>query len=417
MAAEEDPFENHALVTRARSIKALINDLAELNESDQISVTRLRAALDYIEVHLRASDPSLVSDRLVSAIDETMAEIETHLTSLRDSPEVVVSSSIRESVESLLYKCVDFPVVGSVADLAPVRTAIESLASFAASEREKLSAELAGLREEIEKAKPSLTSSHESVAEKITAAETAVQELTAAVETQKNEIKAAAESQSTAFTTSETERKSEFKAFLNDLQTEHTTIQNNVIKKGEDTVKEVLERAQELEKQIEKRRDEVDNTAEAVGLAATIRGFRGYADQQKRIADWWRFGAIAALLAIVVLGLWTLKNSVDGDLDLQRSLIKGSIGTALATIAGYSGRQSSHHRREERAARRLGLEVAAFDPFIANLPEDRQLALKEFMTLRIFGHLEDEAAEADRWGDHHPSAQSVLALIKKDRSE
>ena len=65
----------------------------------------------------------------------------------------------------------------------------------------------------------------------------------------------------------------------------------------------------------------------------------------------------------------------------------------LLSFAVYASRQSILHRISERKARSFFLQVQAFDPFIAALPEETpRHAMKEELSKRIFGP--EESAEA-----------------------
>lgn len=415
----EEASEQHPLAVRAQELVAKLESLDSIEAPHQETVVRAKAALDAAQVTIEGSNPLLISSKAEAALKDSFDDLETAIPAFTDDATTATPDDFKSAVEDILYRLVDFPVVVQPESLETIRAGLSGFREFAEKETETLAGAAATLRQQLDDLREVIQQGDEEAKTKLDGITQTVSELSAAVEVQKEELRTAISSQADLFSTEQKERQSSFKTFLDQVQAEHKGIQDNVIKKGEDSVADVLKRAEAIVEKIDARHKEVVNTAEAVGLTATISGFVGYADQQKRAADWWRRGAVAALLGIVVLGFITLLIAEGGDLDVQLSLLKGSIATALAFLAGYAGKQSGHHRREERRSRRLGLEIHAFDPYIANLPDNRQMALKEFMALRAFGHLDDEEAGEDRWGEHQPSAQKVLDLLRRvdtDRS-
>jgi uncharacterized phage infection (PIP) family protein YhgE len=406
----EQNGEPHPIAERARNLVTRLDSLEDVAEEHQQPVLRAKASLEQLISTVRASNPLLLSTRALDPLSDQLTALENALPVLEGTATTATGADFEGAIEELLYRLSDVLVIQRPEDAEPVRTAIAGVTEFAKQQTASLRTALDELAASIEEAKAHTESSIATLKEDLS-------ELTAAIQVQKEELNTALESQKALFETEQKNREATFATKLEEILAEHKTVQTKVVEDGEESVKEVLQRAEGLANQIDKRKEEVEATAEAVGLTATISGFTGYADQQKKSADWWRRGAVAALVAIVALGLATLAWSDEADFTLQQSLLKGSIGTALAILAGYAGTQSGHHRREERRSRRLGLEVAAFDPYVANLDTDRQKALKEFMALRVFGHLEDPDTDVDKWGEHQPSAQKVMDLLRRDKGE
>jgi hypothetical protein len=65
--------------------------------------------------------------------------------------------------------------------------------------------------------------------------------------------------------------------------------------------------------------------------------------------------------------------------------VRLGITLALAIPATYAARESSGHRKVERATRRLELELASLDPYLEKLPEEMRHEVKKGLSERFFG--------------------------------
>jgi hypothetical protein len=52
---------------------------------------------------------------------------------------------------------------------------------------------------------------------------------------------------------------------------------------------------------------------------------------------------------------------------------KSTVGLIGLIVAGYAARQAAEHRAEERTAKRLGLDLAALEPFLENVEDPKEL--------------------------------------------
>lgn len=75
----------------------------------------------------------------------------------------------------------------------------------------------------------------------------------------------------------------------------------------------------------------------------------------------------------------------------QRSLIALTAGA----VATYAARQSSRHRTAELDARRVELDLAAIEPFLAGIPRTEHDAVVIFLARRLFGRDKVSVGEAD----------------------
>ena len=98
-------------------------------------------------------------------------------------------------------------------------------------------------------------------------------------------------------------------------------------------------------------------------------------------------------------------NEPEGTLDARRT----AYALSLAAAATYTGKQSAHHRRNERRSRQFELETAAIGPYIEGLEPNNQEAIQAYMALQTFGHF-DESELDTSWTPE--SLQKVLDTLK-----
>lgn len=146
---------------------------------------------------------------------------------------------------------------------------------------------------------------------------------------------------------------------------------------------EILDRIKETKAQAEK-------VLQGLGAAATATHYGKYAEDEKKSADRYRLIAggliIAAAfwLSLVAFNAWGLGT---GDNVWVWLFQRVGVPTALVTVGTLAMRESSGHRRQERAARQNQLVLTTVDPFVATLPDDarndiRAEAAKALFVLR-----------------------------------
>lgn len=111
----------------------------------------------------------------------------------------------------------------------------------------------------------------------------------------------------------------------------------------------------------------VDNTARNA-----IAGEYGtWADSQAKAALAWTVVAVVVGLGTTAGLIYALSYASDDS--IQFTLYKTGIGVVGLIVAGYCARQAGEHRREERVAKRLHLDLRALEPFLRQVENPTQL--------------------------------------------
>jgi hypothetical protein len=146
-------------------------------------------------------------------------------------------------------------------------------------------------------------------------------------------------------------------------------------------------REDEVMKGLEASRVRVEEVVGVLVASSTAGGFAKEANQQKEEADTWRIRAIWLGFLALGIAVFAVVYAIAVKTETNLILAKAAAAVAAAGIAGYAAKQSAEHRGREAVARRLALEVAAFDPMAEALddPDKRQEARKAYMDKLFVG--------------------------------
>lgn len=160
--------------------------------------------------------------------------------------------------------------------------------------------------------------------------------------------------------------------------------------------------------QIKDLKSQADELVGAVGLAVTSTEYSKYAEQERKAANFWRGIAASSFgLAFVVFLLMLLAGlggQITGDTPWQLVVFKVTGSAGLLALGYYAGRESKSHREAERTAKSIQLDLAALEPFIANMPEDQKERIRLGAAQRLFVNTQLPRSAAEP--AEHPSEPS-----------
>lgn len=394
LAVQPEQYEIHAVWTVLDSIHDLLNgDLQPCDDDSRYDVRRLQAAAEFAD-GLRDIDPVLVEP-------QGLVDLQSHLQGILNALNTYASDPERQR-NYLQAAASNVPNVLSVGrsyfPWAQPDEAARAVKAAATRYKNSLDSEVERLIERIDDLEAQLAQAKESRATAEQAAQTRLAELAQTVEARGADVDAIAE-RAEALTTSQEV------SYQKEAQTRDTKFQE-WLKQLEDAEKaRVAEAAIAEEERLAAvgEADEAARKARDEEAKALIAALEDYRDQAKALVDttsrhavageyesWAARQAKAAIMwtiAAVVIGLGTVAGLVvaigsASDDSLQFTLYKTSISIIGLIIAGYAARQASEHRREERTAKRLALDLAALGPFLEHV-EDAE-PLRQAVAMRVF---------------------------------
>lgn len=212
-----------------------------------------------------------------------------------------------------------------------------------------------------------------------------VSSMTATVTAQSQRLDQAINSYQTSYSEAEASRSESHQRALEKLAEDTLSVTERARTQSDEVLNEQKEAAQQIIDEVAVLRDQAVELVNAVGLTGTATEYGRYAEQERRSANSWRFGAVSVFACSFLIFLITLLVShVDEKTPWQFMAVR--FGGSLALLAGgvYMAKESSQHRQEERRAKSVQLDLAALDPFIVNLPPEQRESIKAAAASRLF---------------------------------
>lgn len=118
-------------------------------------------------------------------------------------------------------------------------------------------------------------------------------------------------------------------------------------------------------------------------------GFQKNENTERNVATVWA-GIAAVSLAVLVYFSVSFASTAIGapssdGIHWETVIAKLVVTFSLAGLAGYAGRESSHHRVAERRYRQAELELSSLSPFLGDLKETDRHAMPKQFAERFFG--------------------------------
>lgn len=427
---QREQYAAHAVWTTLEAVQALLDtDLHPWDDASRYDVQRLHAIAEFVD-GLRDSEGVLVEPQALN-------DLQSHLQSLHNS--LAAYSGNREANRGHLSAAAShIPNLLSVGrtyfifDLPgdPGR------GTKAAATRYKnaLDAEVDRLTAQVDALQAQLAEAQTVREENELAANQRLEELTNTIQGRGVDIDALAvklqaqiDEQRTAFEADTTSRASAFKASLQAAADEEAAriaaaneAENERLAAAEDSEAQARARhdssAKELIGALEEYRDQAKNLADTTSRHAVAGEYGKWASHQATAAFRWTLLAVAIGIGTVI-GLVVAISSA-GDDTLQFTLYKTSISIVGLIVAGYAARQASEHRREERTAKRLALDLAALGPFLEQVTDAEEL--RQAVAKRVFapdpGQADDgEGSRLRLKGGSSLSVADLVELLKASR--
>lgn len=392
--------------------ESVSHDLGADTEEERDAVARLRAAVEYVDA-FRSCDPRLVEPQGPADVYQHLTAAQNSLAQYQDDREAnrahlaASATNIPYLMEALRNY---FPFPGADMATQATKAAATRFRHALEEQVDTLTATIGELQEQLH---------HEQAAhqEAQANAATKLDELMAQIATGEGAIAAAgnafeiqtAEQQAT-FTDEVASRRNSFR----EAESERSTAQEGRMVALETRAAEARSAetaaAEDVLTQLREYEDQAKAVIDSTSRHAVSGEYGTWSAHQARAAFWWTIAAVL-IGAGTVLGLIIALSSAKDD-TVQFVIYKVSIGLLAAAVAGYAAKQASEHRVQERRFKRLALDVAALEPFLATL--DDATAIRDEFAKRVFAP--DEASgdqiASDRAGAIQFSAPQIIDLLK-----
>lgn len=161
---------------------------------------------------------------------------------------------------------------------------------------------------------------------------------------------------------------------------------------------------------LERKLSDATRLVNAIGNVGVTGNYQIIANQHKDSADNWRYFAIGFMSILSILLICSIWNISDQAYDWHKAIIRIISATILIYPATYSARESNKHRRLENYNRKAELELAAINPFIEILDENKKQSIKEKLVDKYFGN--NLGSDSDGEKNENMSIDNLEKTIK-----
>lgn len=139
--------------------------------------------------------------------------------------------------------------------------------------------------------------------------------------------------------------------------------------------------------------------------------YKQVADDAKNREQKWNIICIGALTSSCFAAYFTMiyvTETANANLFWYGAIARTIIIMIALTASGYAGKQAANQGKIERYARKIEMELVAFDTFVENMPEEIKKELKSEVVKRIFINREDII---DEKSDSEKDVSEMFKLI------
>jgi hypothetical protein len=159
---------------------------------------------------------------------------------------------------------------------------------------------------------------------------------------------------------------------------------------------------------IEKQKTKADDLVGIIAMTGMAGGFQRVANEERRAATFWRRIAVGAMVGLIIFAMVTFGLTFSENFNPGHFTSRLLVTITFAFLAGYAAMQAQRHLQAERENRRLELDIASIDPFLATLPDESQHEVKKQLAEKLFG--KSDALEIKH--DQEVGAKSLIDLLK-----
>ncbi|MCR1785405.1 hypothetical protein KVF89_22890 [Nocardioides carbamazepini] len=438
---QREQYAAHAVWTTLEAVQAQVEtDLQPWDDASRYDAQRLHAIVEFTD-GLRDSEPTLVEPQAVNDLQSHLQSLHNSLTAYVADPQgnqahlAAAASHIPNLLQvartHFLFTALDDPGRGVKAAATRYKNSLDA-------EVERLVQQIDDLQAELAAAKAERDQSDADARQRLDTLSHAIDTRAADIGALELKLQGQVDEQRTAFESDSQVREAAFKKSQL-AASERDEARIAAAQKAE---------AARLEAAIEAENERLAAADEATARAAArnestskelIAALESYRDQAKTLADmtsrhavageygeWASHQARAAFrwtILAVMIGIGTVTGLIIAitsatDDTLQFTLYKTSISIVGLIVAGYAAKQASEHRREERTAKRLALDLAALGPFLeqVNDAEDLRLAVAKRVFAPEPGQPDDgEGTRFRLRGGSSLSMADIVELIKVSR--
>ena len=381
MSYYKDRFRDHTVhVTISGCLTAIqSHELDNISDEEVIAITRCEHVVEFTKTMLDRCDTDLVSQTVLDQLNSAVTALLNHWNAFVQNRDwnvlTVHGDSLLTHVANLSSKQRPIP-----------KTYTHLLSSL----RDRTAEMLRQIREASQQQDVEI----EDFDSRLEVLSKSIEQQESQLEAQKTRMDTLITQQLETFGNAQQTRGQEFTSFIDDRESDFDNAQSEQESKFEELYQQVTQAGQE---QIDNLKADCEHAKEIVGIIGNV-GVTGeyqkVANQEKNMANIFRWFAMACFIGMLVTMFFILQESFKTEsCDWTMVLFRVLFATIILVPALYCARESTKHRKREQENRKLELELASISPFLEKLndPAAAKEILKKLAPEYFGNHPVDES--------------------------
>lgn len=374
----EEKINEHPSLSKAEEVRSLLDVLDELDLSTEVreSLHRLRRVIDLFLSQVSSADPELTSFQALKSADQQFSKIKQELTHYKSNKNANHITNASTAADSILSSAKALWVPALDLDLDQVRDAISSFRKSVGQNARYAEQELTETRKVIENLREEANALRNSIKEQKLRLDSVVNEFQSqfskAEETRRSEAASAIKTEEEKMEQLRSVYEENFNASIEDSKTELNRVSEDLNDKADSVISE-----------LEKLKEKAERLLHVIANTGMVGGYQRVANEERIVGRFWDGVSLLSLAGMVGFAIYAFHGTFD---DFNPGVFFARFGVVLtfAALAGYGARQADKHHKVERRNRRVELELASIDPFLAELPDDERNQVKAAVADRLF---------------------------------
>ena len=386
-------IENSQAIREAREIRTLVASLKERQGSpdEQSYLDRIDFVVGLVVNHLENYDPRLITDGFLNNLTNPLANLHAYLISWQQGQSIeYLTIHSQGMVDNILGILASLPAQ----NIVTANEAISSLRRSVSGYRLAVDRETKAMNEKVASLESTFDSRAQATNQSVANVEARLRELDEDIEKARATNQALATTQQTAFTKAETERGEVFTKLMADKQKEFEAKLTELHNQAQTSVASTKSA---VEGDLTATKDAKAQIEEILGIVseeALVAEYSKSAQQDRKSADTWRKATVGSIIAAIIFaGLLTLSVRKSAT-NWEEFGAKLALTLSFGALATYAARQSSEHRKAQRNAERMALQLAALKPYLKDINKTEQDKLLAKIAGRLFGNEKPVGKEA-----------------------
>lgn len=392
MSAWTDRIKNHQIWTILESLGPIIDQCLALEAASADAIEglmRLKAVLVFVGRRLDQADSHLLAtapiDGMVGNFNKAINSLNAYLSDV-NAQHVVNANAQADSILGLLAQ-LNVPLLPEEFD--GLRVASDAY-------RKGLEENLRSVQSSLGQISTDFQSLQSRVTELSAEVQQEKQRLSSLASEHQSQFSASQESRSKDFLDAQTARQEKFAALLAEYSQKLADQEAAFVEKSKELIdlerqkfsmlaKELHESGLETLAKMKEHLGQVEKLTGVVGNLAVTSGYQRAANEARWTARVWQGIALISMITITAFAYRAFIPLVNGQFTWEGFAGRLFVSLTVGVLAGYAISQADKYQQVERRSRKLALELEALGPFIAHLPDDKQVEFKVKVGERTFG--------------------------------